>query len=79
MINPKSFTVENLKIGFKIILDSHSINHANSILSIIPIYSGSGFETRHTNKILPEKSTIYARLLNQYKTKNLFIIFSHLL
>ena len=29
MISPFSFTDRNLKVGFKIILDSHHINHAN--------------------------------------------------
>ena len=34
MINPYSFIDENLKIGFKINLESHNIIHANSILTI---------------------------------------------
>ena len=36
MINPYCFIDENVKIGFKINLDSHSFNHANSILTITP-------------------------------------------
>ena len=31
MINPHYFIDENLKIGFKINLESHNISHANSI------------------------------------------------
>ena len=31
MINPYFFTDENLKIGFKINLESHNVNHANSL------------------------------------------------
>ena len=30
MINPYSFSNRNLKVGFKINLDSHHINHASS-------------------------------------------------
>ena len=36
MINPYCFIDENLNIGFKINLESHNINHANYILTIIP-------------------------------------------
>ena len=35
-INPYYFGDETLKIGFKINLESHNINHANSFLNIIP-------------------------------------------
>ena len=42
MNNPYDFIDENLKIGFKINLDSHFINHTHSILSIIPIYTDFG-------------------------------------
>ena len=58
MINPYHFIDENLKTGFKINLDSHNINHANSILSIIPIYPDFGIETRYINKSLKETATI---------------------
>ena len=34
MIHPYYLTDENLKIGFKINLESHNINHANSLLNI---------------------------------------------
>ena len=36
MINAFYFIDENLKIGFKINLESHNINHANSLLKIEP-------------------------------------------
>ena len=63
------FTDRNLKVGFKINLDSHHINHANSKLTIIPIYPEFGIEVRYINKIMKELSVIYARLINQYKFK----------
>ena len=70
MINPHYFMDENLKIGFKIILESHNINHANSLLNIEPKFPDTGIETRYVNKILKEMATNYARLINQYKCKN---------
>ena len=69
MINPYYIFDENLKIGFKIILESHNINHAISLLNIIPNFPDIGIETRYVNKILKELSVIYARLINQYKIK----------
>ena len=39
MINPYCFTDENLKLVFKLILNSHNINTTNSILSISLIYT----------------------------------------
>ena len=51
MINPYFFTDENLKLGFKINLDSH-VNHANSLLTIEPNFVDTGSETRYINKIL---------------------------
>ena len=69
MINPYYFIDENLKIGFKINLESHNVNHANSLLNIIPNFPDAGIETRYVNKILKELSVIYARLINQYKFK----------
>ena len=62
MINPYYFIDENLKIGFKINLESHNINHANSLLNIIPNFPDIGIEKRYINKILKEMATIYARL-----------------
>ena len=45
MINPQFFIDENLKSGFKINLESHNINHANSLLNIIPNFPDIGIET----------------------------------
>ena len=67
MINPYYFTDRNLNVGFKINLDSHHINHANSKLTITPNYPEFGIEVRYINKIMKELSIIYARLINQYK------------
>ena len=67
MINPYYFTDRILKVGYKINLDSHHINHANSKLTILPNYSEFGIEVRYTNKIVEELSVIYAGLINQYK------------
>ena len=69
MNNPYYFTDRNLKVGFKINLDSHHINHANSKLTIIPYHPEFGIEVRDINKIMKELSVIYARLINQYKFK----------
>ena len=69
MINPYYFIDENLRIGFKINLESHNINHAISLLNIEPNFPDIGIETRYINKILKEMATIYARLINQYKFK----------
>ena len=66
MINPYYFTDRNLKVGFKIHLDIHHINHANSKLTITPNYPESGIEFRYFNKILKDLSFFYARLLNQF-------------
>ena len=69
MNNPYYFIDENLKIGFKINLESHNINHANSIITIAPSFPEFGIEFRYINKIIKELSVIYARLINQYKFK----------
>ena len=69
MINPYYFIDENLKIGFKINLESHNFSYANSILSITPNFPEFGIEFRYINKIVKESSVIYARLVNQYKFK----------
>ena len=52
MINPNSFIDENLKIGFKIILESHNVNHTNSLLNIEPNFPIIGIEARYINYIL---------------------------
>ena len=46
MLNPYYFTDRNLRMGFKINLDSHHINHANSKLTITPNYPEFGIEVR---------------------------------
>ena len=69
MINPYYFTDRNLKVGFKINLDSHHTNHANSKLTIIPYHPEFGIEVLYINKIMKKLSVIYARLINQYKFK----------
>ena len=69
MINPYYFTDRKLIAGFKISLDSHHINHANSKLTILPIYPEFGIEVRYINKIMKELAVIYIRLKNQYKFK----------
>ena len=69
MINPYYLIDKNLKIGFKINLESHNFSHANSILTIIPKFPEFGIEFRYINKIIKELSVIYARLINQYKFK----------
>ena len=68
-INPYYFIDENLKIGFKINLESHNFSHANSILTITPNFPDFGIEFRYIKKIVKELSVIYARLINQYKFK----------
>ena len=69
MINPYYYIDENLKIGFKINLESHNTNHANSLINIEPNFPDIGIETRYINKILNKMATIYARLTNQYRFK----------
>ena len=70
MFNPYYFINENLKIGFKINLESQNFNHANSLLNIEPNYPDIGIETRYINKISQEMATIYDRLINRYKFKH---------
>ena len=69
MTGPYYFTDRNLKVGFKINLDSHLINHANSKLTITLNYPEFGIEVRYISKIMKDLSNIYARLINQYKFK----------
>ena len=69
MINPYYFIDKNLKIGFKINLESHNFSHAISILTITPKFQEIGIEFRYINKIVKELSVIYARLIIQYKFK----------
>ena len=58
-----------MRVGFKIKLDSHHINHAKSKLTITPNYPEFAIEVRHNNQITEELTVIYARLINQYKFK----------
>ena len=69
MINPSYFTNRALQVAFKINLDSHHINHANSKITITPNFPEFGIEFRYINKIMKELAMIYARLINQYKFK----------
>ena len=69
MINPYFFTNRNLRVGFKINLDSHNLHHTSSKLTISPNYPEFGIEFRFINKIRKELAMIYARLINQYKYK----------
>ena len=67
MTNPYNFTDKALRVGFKINLDSHHNNLANSKITITPIYSDFRNEVRFIKKIMKELSVIYAILINQYK------------
>ena len=58
-----------MEVGFKINLDTHHINHANSNLTITPNYPDLGIEVRYITKIIKELSITYARLKNQHKLK----------
>ena len=69
MINPYHFNNRNLRVGFKINLDSHNLDHTSSKLTILPIYPEFGIEFRYINKIMEDLAMIYARLINQYKFK----------
>ena len=65
MINYYYFNDRNLRVGFKINLDSHHTIHANSKSTIIPNSPEFGIEVRCINKIVKKFSIIYARLINQ--------------
>ena len=67
MINPYYFSDRNLKVAYKINLDSHHINHLNSKITITSNFQDTGIEFRFINKIMREMSIIYARLINHYK------------
>ena len=70
MINPYYFTDRNLKVAYKINLDSHNLHHTKSKLAITPNFPEFGIEFRFFNKIVKELAVIYARLINQYKFKH---------
>ena len=61
------FTHRNVKVGFKINIDAHLINHANSKVTITPNYPEFGIEVRYINKIENDLCVFYATLTNQYK------------
>ena len=67
VLNPYYFTDRNLKVGSKMNLDSHHINHGISKINITPNYPEFGIEVRYINKIIKDLSNLYARLINQYK------------
>ena len=64
MINPYYCSDRNLKVAYKINLDSHHINHLNSKVTITSNFQDTGIEFRFINKIMREMSIIYARLIN---------------
>ena len=64
MINPYYFVNENLIIVFETNLESHIINHGNSILTIAPIFLDIAIETRYNSNFFKKIATIYARLVN---------------
>ena len=66
-INPYYFSDGNLKVAYKINLESHHNNHLNSNLTITSNFENTGIEFRFNNKIMRDMSIIYARLINQYK------------
>ena len=67
MTNPYYFSDRNLKVAYKINLDSHHINHLYSKINITSNFQDTGIEFLFVNKITREMSIIYARLINQYK------------
>ena len=50
MINPFYFTDKALRVGFKINIDNHHINHANSKLTITPNHPEFDIEFRYIKK-----------------------------
>ena len=70
-INPFAFRNETLKLGFRHNVDSHNVNHANSILATMPIYADVWIEEkRFVIEKLKEMANINAILRNHYKFKN---------
>ena len=69
VINPYCFFDENLKVGYKINLDSQNLHHTNCKLTIIPNHPDFGIEVRYIKKIMKKLAVIYARLKNQFKFK----------
>ena len=75
-INPSYVTDGNLKVEFKIKLDTNKKNHGKSKLTIPPNYHVFGIEVRYINKIIREFSVNYARLINQNKFEYKTVFFS---
>ena len=73
------FTDRNLKVGFKINLDSYHINHATSNLTNIPNYPEFGIEVRYNKKIVRKLSVNYARIKNQNIFKYQRVFWQHLI
>ena len=67
MINPYYFS-KRYEPQYKIVLDSHHINHINSKITIESKHDLE-IELVDVNYILREMSDIYASLINQYKFK----------
>ena len=67
MPNPYFFIDENIKMGFKINLESHNLNHTNSFLNVFPNSPDIGIETSYNKKILKVMAIFYARVKNQCK------------
>ena len=59
MINPYYFTDRNLKVAYKINLDSHNLHHTNSKLTITPTFPEFGIDFRFIKKIMKELAVIY--------------------
>ena len=69
MNNPSYLTDRAMRVGLNLTLESHHNNHANSKLTIKPIYPEFGIEIRYFNKIIKELSVICARIISQYNFK----------
>ena len=74
MINPYYFSERNLKVAYKINLDSPHINHLNSKITITSNFQDTGIKFPFNNKIMREMSIIYARSINQYKSRYQVVI-----
>ena len=72
MINPY-YVSRRYEPQYKIILDSHHMNHFNSKISIVSKYN-LPVQIDDVNNILGEMSNIYARLINRQKFKNQVVV-----
>ena len=78
MINLYYYICRNLKVRFKITLESHHINHAISNLNITSNYPEFGIEVCYKNEIIKDLSVIYARLIDQYFFENQTVLSARL-